>query len=138
MNVHLPAAMSKTIQNTNTSSKRDKLKRLFAALGLVLSPATEHIVRPSSRGVRTTSEQPSDSVDKSTSNRGATKVFNNNDSLTGDLTNKLKVRLEDGKHLEKHEIDLIDALLNSYLSSDIKRKQNLTKDEEKLLANLLS
>ena len=35
---------------------------------------------------------------------------------TVDLTNKLKVRPEDRKHLEKHEIDLIHALLNSYLT----------------------
>ena len=48
----------------------DKLKRLFAAPGLVVSPATDHVIRPSSRGVRTTLEQPSDSIDKSTSNRG--------------------------------------------------------------------
>ena len=76
----------------------DKLKRLFAAPGLVVSPATEHVVRPSSRGVRTTLEQPSDSVDKSTSIRGATKIFNDNGSLTVELTNKLKLRLEDRKH----------------------------------------
>ena len=53
-----------------------------------------------------------------------------------DLTNKQKVRLEDCKHLEKHAINLIHALLNSYLSSDIKRKQNLTKDEERLFGQL--
>ena len=79
-----------------------------------------------------TSEQPSDSVDKSTSNRSAAKVVNDNSSLTVDLANKLKVCLEDRKHLEKHEIDLIHTLLNSYLSSDTKRKQNLTKDEQRL------
>ena len=78
---------------------RDKMKRMFAAPGLVVSPATGHVVRPSSRGVRTTPEQPSDSVDKSTSNRGATKIFNDNGSLTVELTNKLKLRLEDRKHL---------------------------------------
>ena len=82
--------------------------------------------------MRTTSEQPSDSVDKSTSNRAATKIFNDDGSLTVELTNKLKVRLKDRKHLEKHEINLIHTLLNSYLSSDIKRKQDLTKDEERL------
>ena len=80
----------------------------------------------------TTSEQPYDPVDKSTSNRGATKIFNDNGSLTVEPTNKLKVRLEDRNHLEKHEIDLIHALLNSHLSSDIKRKQNLTKEEERV------
>ena len=51
---------------------------------------------------------------------------------TVDLTNKLKVSLEGRKHLEEHEIDLFHALLNSYVSSDIKREQNLTKDEERL------
>ena len=50
--------------------------------------------------------------------------------------NKLRVRLVGCKHLEEHEIDLIHALLNSYLSSDIKRKQNLTKDEERLFGQL--
>ena len=116
---------------------RDKLRSLFAATGLVDSPATEHFVTPSSRGVRNTLEHPSGSVNKPTSNnRGATKSFNDNGSLTVDLMNKLRVRLVGCKHLEEHEIDLIHALLNSYLSSDIKRKQNLTKDEERLFGQL--
>ena len=65
---------------------RDKLRSLFAATGLVDSPATEHFVTPSSRGVRNTLEHPSGSVNKPTSNnRGATKSFNDNGSLTVDL-----------------------------------------------------
>ena len=99
---------------------------------LVVSPAPEHVVRPSSRCVPAVSKQPSDPVDKSTSKRGPTKIFNDDGSLTVELTNKLKVRLADREHLEQHEIDLIHALLNSYLSSTMKSKQNLTKDEESL------
>ena len=76
MIAHLTAVVSKKSKYKYKIQTRDKLKIFFAALGFVVSPATEHVVRPSSRCVPTASEQPSDPVDKSTSNRGATKIFN--------------------------------------------------------------
>ena len=53
---------------------RDKLKGLFASPGLSVSPATEPVMR-SSIG-------PSGPVDKSTTNRGPLKLFNDNGSIS--------------------------------------------------------
>ena len=112
---------------------RNTLKSLFARPGDVVPSATEHVVTPSSTGLRNTSAtKSSGSVNRHKTNRGATKLFNDNGSLTVDLTKKLKVRLEDRKHLEEHEIDLIHVLLDSYLRSDIKSKHDLTKAEKRL------
>ena len=47
---------------------RDKLKSLFASPGLVVFPAIQHVT-PSSRGVCSSTEQPSGLVDKSTTRR---------------------------------------------------------------------
>ena len=104
---------------------RDKLKSLFNLPGLVVSPATEHAATPSSRG-------PSRPVDKRTNNSGALKLLNDDGSISVFATNKIKDSLEDRKQLEKHEIDMLHALLKAYLSSALKTKHNLTQDENRL------
>ena len=52
------------------------------------------------------------------------------------MTNKKKDSLTDRKHLEKHEIDMLDALLQSYLSSAFERKHKLKPDENRLFGQL--
>ena len=107
---------------------RDKLKSMFAPPGLVVSPATVHAT-PSSSGR-------SGRVAKSTTTkRGALKLLNDDGSITVAATNKIKDRLTDRKHLETHEIDMLHALLQTYLSSSIERKHKLTSDQIRLLVN---
>ena len=121
------------------------LRSLFVEPGLVVSPATALVVTPSSRVVPTKSaiqssgpsaSKSSGTINKPKTNRGATKLFNDNGSMTVDLTNKLKVRLENNKNLEKHEIDLIHVLLNSCIS-DMKKNTTCPMTRKDLSANLL-
>ena len=105
---------------------------MLATSGPDVSLATEHVVTPSSRDLRTMSSTKfSGPVNKPKTNQGATMLFNENDSLAVDLTNKLKICLEDRKHLRNHGIDLFHAFLNSYLRSDIKSKK-MTRAKKRL------